>query len=502
MSRKPRSTEPTPITKMKHGATKTIGGGGTAFTGGYVVSEEKDSSLSSIQERHRLFSNMMLNTSIVAAGVRYYLDLASKAKWKVEAADESDKALEIKEKVEKIMASMDVPWYRVVRRAAMYRFYGFSIQEWTAKKLKDGLIGFVDIQSRPQKTICRWEINETTGHVDGMYQSLINTNAEVFLPREKVVYIVDDSLSDSPEGVGLLRHLVKNCEKLTRYEILEAWGFETDLRGVPVGRAPIGELNALVADGTLTQTEMDTILLPIKNFIENHIRGPKLGMLLDSTVYHTADEANRPSSVYQWDLDLMTSRSNSLEPLARAIERINRELARILGVEHLMLGDASSGGSNAMSKDKNSAFALMVDSALIEIAWTFNQDILGTLQKLNGWDEELMPKFKTEALQFRDIDQIMTALARLAQAGVPITLNDPVVNEIRDLLGLTHAPEVDEEEVMNALMASMQAKSNAPGAAPNSTGGGMPDPNKTTGSEKPRAEKPRNTPKANPKRTK
>ena len=41
----------------------------------------------------------------------------------------------------------------------------------------------------------------------------------------------------------------------------------------------------------------------------------------------------------------------------------------------------------------------------------------------------------------RDVDAIVEALAKLAQAGAPLMPDDPAVGEIYDLFGLTRPPE-------------------------------------------------------------
>src|SRR3546814_20251145 len=66
--------------------------------------------------------------------------------------------------------------------------------------------------------------------------------------RAKIVYAVDDTLSDSPEGLGLFRHLAKTAYRLETFLSLEEIGFTTDLRGIPVARAPLGELRQEVID--------------------------------------------------------------------------------------------------------------------------------------------------------------------------------------------------------------------------------------------------------------
>ena len=54
----------------------------------------------------------------------------------------------------------------------------------------------------------------------------------LYLPRQKIVYLCDDSLHDSPEGLGLFRHVAKKARELERYEMIELWGFGRNVHGV------------------------------------------------------------------------------------------------------------------------------------------------------------------------------------------------------------------------------------------------------------------------------
>ena len=145
--------------------------------------------------------------------------------------------------------------------------------------------------------------------------------------------MVDDTLNDSPEGLGIFRHLAAPAKRLERYEQLEGFGFEMDLRGIPIGRAPFSDLAKMVEKGTLSNAERIKIEAPLREFIEKHIKNPKLGLLLDSMTYETSDDAARPSNQRLWDVELIKGSSTSFAENAAAIERLNRELARILGVE-------------------------------------------------------------------------------------------------------------------------------------------------------------------------
>jgi len=419
--------------------TDTVGAPGVAVYAGQVVNNEKDSRLQG-QERFTSYSEMLANTAIVAAGVRFFINMVSKAGWHAEPADDSSEAEEKAELVTEMMHDMLTPWHRIVRRSAMYCFWGFSIQEWTAKiREEDGAFGLLDIEPRSQKTIEKWDI-DTTGRVMGVVQRNPQTGAEVYLPREKIVYTVDDTLNDSPEGLGLFRHLIKLAVKLERFELLESWGFETDLRGMPVARGPFTQMEEMVTQGALTRAQATALQQPMLDFIESHNRNPELGMILDSATYSTADERNAPSSVRQWDVEILQGEPQGQKEVAAAIERINREMARVLGVEQMLLGGDST-GSFALAKDKSQSLGLIIDSCLQSVRETMEKDLLTPIWTLNGWDDKLRPTFVIEKVQYREIQQVVDALETLARAGAPLAPDDPAINEIRELIGLSEQSE-------------------------------------------------------------
>ena len=414
--------------------TGTLGVPGTAIHGGYISQRERSPDLASPDSRYRTYADILSNTSIVAAGVRYYLSLIGGAGWSFapSEADTDGYYADIAETM--LTRDPTTPWPRVVRRAAMYRFYGFSVAEWTARRRDDGWLTFADIAPRSQATIERWDVN-STGAVLGAIQTSPQTGRDIYLPREKLLYLVDDSLNDSPEGLGLFRHLVDPARRLQRYEQLEGFGFETDLRGIPVARMPLSELAKLEDRGELSEAQRRELESPFRRFIAEHVRDPKLGLLLDSATYRGEAEAASVSSIYQYDVKLLNGGASAFAENAAAIERLNREMARILGVEQLLLG--SGAGSRALSEDKTHQFYLMIDSALTEIRYAVSRDLLGALWRLNGWDAALMPEVHTEAVRFTDIERIAATLRDMATAGAELAPDDPAIGEVRDLMGLS-----------------------------------------------------------------
>lgn len=435
-----------PITNLfrrrnKAKATETIGAMGTPIYGGYVQSPEASADLAGTR-KYKTYGEILANTSVVAAGVRYFLNVAGKAEWTVtpSEADTDGKFAELAEQI--LMDDPATPFNRIIRRAAMYRFMGFSVSEWTARRREDGVMTLLDVAPRAQNTIERWDIDPDSGEVAGVIQRIAQTQREVYIPRGKVLYLVDDSLSDSPEGLGLFRHLVKPAKALRTLERLEGLGFETDLRGVPVGRGPFAALAAMEQAGQIKRADRIALEAPLRDFIENHLRNAQSGLLLDSATYRDLSDASRPTNTPQWTIELLKGQSTSLEPLAGTINRINLEMARILGVEQLLLG-GDNGGAYALSKDKNQSFFLTVNSSLQELQSAVTDDLLWPMWQLNGWDPELMPTIGVEEISFSDVEAITASLARMAQAGAVLAPDDPVINEVRGLMGLSPQPEMD-----------------------------------------------------------
>ncbi len=425
-----------PYRNLKFKPGDELGVGGAVITDGFLLDREKDNRLVGSQ-RYITYSDIIANTSIVGTGVRRLLGLVVKTSWSWEPADDTPQAQDVADFVEDCFVNMLTPWNRVVQRAAMFRFYGFALAEWIAKKRDDGRIGYLDIQARPQSTIYRW-FAERSGTVLGVMQLDPQTGEEILIPRGKMFYCVDDSIDFTPQGMGLLRHVVSTATALERYEQLEGWGFETDLRGIPIGRAPLAKLKALADSDPSKAAAISAQLEPLKNFLKGHIKSPKLSILLDSLTYQGNDAAQTPSAVKEWDITMMTGNdgaSTTQAEVSTAIMRLNQECARILGCEDLLLG-ADAVGSRALGQSKAQNVAQVVDGIMNGIRESVDSDLILPLLRMNGMDEALAPKSRTETVQLRDVDQITTGLRDMAVAGAVIGPDDPVVDYVRGLFGL------------------------------------------------------------------
>lgn len=425
---------------------RSIGSSGVVISNGYIADNERNSTVAG-ENKWKTYSDILANVSIVAAGTRHFLNLISRAQWRVEPSDNSAEAVKIAELIEKNLYDMETSWPMIVRRGAMYRFLGFSVQEWRTKKDAEGNIIFADISPRPQSTITRWDLDDN-GSVIGIIQRDPNTSQEIYLPRTKCIYVTDNAISDSPEGLGLFRHLVRGAYQLERLEELEGYGYETDLRGVPIGKAPISLINKLVEDGEITESDKAAMLLPLTTFIREHIKTPDLGLIMDSEPHRSEDETGMPISEPHWSLDLLKSDATGFKDIGVAINRKCLELARVLNVEGLLLG--SGDGSHALSQDKSMSLSLVVEAVLNDLVHAHRRDTAARILELNGYDKKYLPTIKVSGVRYRDVEEITAALNSMALSGAVLDPTDPAIDEVRAILGISkhvpYYPEVNTQD--------------------------------------------------------
>lgn len=414
---------------------REMGVSGATVVSGWIQDREKNPKLSYLQ-RNVNFEEMLANISIVGAGVRYFTALAASAKWTVTEA-EGDTSRQYADFVELAMSEVENPWSDIVSQAVMHKFYGFSVQEWTAKRDKvAGHVIFKSIDKRPQRTIERFDIDKDGGLI-GFGQQTPISGEELYIPRAKTFYLVDDLLTDSPAGLGVLRHIFETCERLTNYHDLELQGFQKDLRNLPIARIPYAELNAAVDAGDMTEEKAQAAIRAMENVVKLVRKQPETGFAMDSKTYLSkSDTALNSTNTPQWDLTLLQGESPGLPEVAAAIERLQIEVSRVLGTEAMML---SGGGSQALSKDKSTNLYLNVNATLENIAHVARKDLLDPLWKLNGFPDDMKPTFKVEEVNSTDAESVAAVMRDMATAGAPIMPDDEVVNDVRAMLGVSAA---------------------------------------------------------------
>jgi hypothetical protein len=418
--------------------TTNIGTGGTAVFGGFPNSPEKSPDLRG-EKKYKTYDDLKYNLDIVATAVRRTLMLVKGVSWRVQPPVGSGKEGErVAEAIDSILLApraMARPFARVHSRQFMHVFDGAALSVWTGKQRDDGLFGLADIQPRPLATIHRWDV-DPDGTLNGVWQLSPWSFEEIPIPRNRLVYTADLDLSDSPEGTGLLRHVAESARCLRRLLQIEGWSFETGLGGTPVARIPYAELKRQVKDRLISAELAEEMIEGAKTFIEKRVITPGRGLTLESMTFPNRD--GTPSNVPMFDIDLLSVQGGDQAALNVAIERWLRSIARVFGIEGLLIGDNSKGGY-ALSKDKTYMLVQIIMSGLGDTADAFDHDIVAPLMFFNGWDKKYTPNLVPSPVMLRDAEMIVEALQGLFKSG--LTPNDPAVNEVRELVGVSPAPE-------------------------------------------------------------
>lgn len=422
-------------------AFKESGKSSTAIQGGSIVTKERNSKLVG-ENKYRTYEDLIANVSIIFASLRFYTTLIASSAWSAEPADESTEAEQLAETVLDILHDMDQPFVETVKAASLFKFNGFAWLEMTAKKRDDGVIGLKSIESRPCRTIQKWDVDDN-GNIKGVGQVLPLSAQTVYIPRWKSIYMVENLLTDSPEGWGMLRAVVETATRLQEIQKSEKMGINRDMRGIPIGRVPF----AALSESGLDAKQIGDAVKPVEDFVSMVQKGETTGLVLDSATYVSGSstqngESHSFSGNKQYDLELISSQSNGLADVDKIIRRLQLEISRCLGTDVLMV----EGGSLALSKDKSQNLLITINSFLAEIAAQFNKDILPFLAKLNGWDANLLPVLTFSDVSQRSIEEIVASVRDLATAGITLDRRDDAVKEIFRSLDLTPLDESIKEE--------------------------------------------------------
>jgi hypothetical protein len=357
----------------------------------------------------------------------------------------SDKpeAKEYADKAETLVGAMRTPWTQFVKRASLYDCDGFYVGVWTAEKREDGLIGIREIRPIAPSTIKQWAQDET-GQVMGCVQLSPQDNQSHHIDRSRMVYLVDNSLDDSPGGLGLLRQAAESLRVLREYGRFEGIGFQSGLAGMPKVSLPLEALYQQFLDGGATETQalaqIETVKAPWQNFIENHNISSKRGVIVDSGVHK--DITGNPTGPRRSDLELMVHPGGPQAEVAAAYVRLLFVINRLFGTDGDLLGSEST-GTFALAKEKFTHLMLVVEAILGEICLAFDRDVLGPLWALNAFPPEWKPKTRTEPLQPKDVATMMAVLEGSARSGNTVQQGDPAIDVARAAAGLPPQPEVD-----------------------------------------------------------
>lgn len=394
----------------------------------------------------RKYREMRDNDSTIGAVMYATEQVLRDVDLKVAPANDSPEAKREADFVKSVLDDMDHTLDDHVAEALSCLSYGFAWFEVVYKrrvgpterndkkrsKYTDGRMGVRKIAMRAPWTVSRFDVDQKTGDVLGVYQegSYSGSNKH-YIPARKSLYYRTTSLNGDPSGRSILRNAYTSYEYLNNLQAIEAIAVERELAGIPVARIPSEYLSA---DATPSQAafrqNLEQILRDVKFNEQGYIITP-------SDTY--PDKDGSPTNIKLVDVELMSSSGNRNIDIDPIVRRYQHDIARSVLSEFLMLG--SQGGSYALSKSKTDLFLRALESYVQQIVDVLNKQLVERLWELNGLDYSLMPTIKAGDVAPHDLREIAGFLRNLNGADINVADHPEVIQNLMDIAELDYDPD-------------------------------------------------------------
>lgn len=406
------------------------------------------------------YREMRDNDSTIGAVMYAIEQVLRDVRYKVEPADQSEQAQREAEFVKEVLEDMDHTLDDHISEALSFLTFGFSTFEVVYKrrqgpnqkdpkkrsKFTDGRLGVRKISSRAQWTIERFDVEEQTGEVLGLYQvkNFYKGDYQNYIPAWKTLHYRTTSINGDPSGRSVLRNAYKSYTLLTNLQNIEAIAVERELHGIPVGRMPAEYLVTNATDDQKAlKAQFERVLRDMKS-------NEQAFALLPSDVHIDSD--GKPTNMRLMDIELITSNGNRNIDIDPIIKRYQHDIARSVMAEFLMLG-TSERGSYALSKSKTDLFLKSLESYINSIYDAINKQLVERLWYLNGLNFDLMPKIVPGDVAPHDLKELGAYLRNLNGADISLADQTHIVDALLDTAELPNLDlEVYSESRERAMM--------------------------------------------------
>ena len=406
----------------------------------------------------RKYREMRDNDSTIGAVMYATEQVLRDVDLKVMPANDSAEAKREAEFVESVLDDMDHTLDDHIAESLSNLSYGFAWFEVIYKrrngptersdkkrsKYADGRMGVRKIAIRAPWTISRFDVDQQTGDVKGIYQDGSGYNNSNYIPTRKSLYYRTTTINGDPAGRSILRNAYTSYEYVNNLQSIEAIAVERELAGIPVARIPAEYLSG---DATASQSgfvnNLQSILRDVKFNEQGYI-------ILPSDTYPDKDGA--PTNQKLVDVELMSSsgsRNIDIDPIVR---RYQHDIARSVLSEFLMLGGGNT-GSYALSKSKTDLFLRALESYIQAIVDVLNKQLVERLWELNGLNYDMMPTIVAGDVAPHDLREIAAFLRNLNGADINVSDHPEVIQDLMDIAELRYDAEakpVTQEEPEDA----------------------------------------------------
>tara|TARA_R110000824_G_scaffold333374_1_gene519973 strand:+ start:2286 stop:3623 length:1338 start_codon:yes stop_codon:yes gene_type:complete len=436
------------VKKLSEAASKiTLGVAGDNTHNGQIRADEFLPELRG-KKAIRKYREMRDNDSTVGAVMYSVEQILRDVELHVKPVDDSDAAKAEADYVKSVLDDMDHTLDDHIAEALSFLSYGFGWFEVIYKrrvgptersgkknsKSTDGRLGVRKIAARAPWTINKFDVDQKTGDVLGIEQSVGLMNSKNYIPVNKSLYYRTTSINGDPSGRSILRNAYTSYEYLNNLQAIEAIAVERELAGIPVARIPAEYLSS---DSSAEQTGFVSNLQQILRDVKFNEQGY---IILPSDTY--PDKEGGPSSTRLVDIELMASNGKRNIDINPIVSRYQHDIARSVLSEFLLLG--SSGGSYALSKSKTDLFLRALESYIQAIVDVLNKQLVERLWQLNGLDYNLMPTIVSGDVAPHDLREVAAFLRNLNGANIDVSSHPEVVKDLMDIADLEYDPDVGQ----------------------------------------------------------
>ena len=329
--------------------------------------------------------------------------------WRIEAASDDPRDLEIAQWLDKKFDDMTITKSSFLRQAMLMLDYGSMPFESVWQVGEDGLIELRKLAPRMPNTVMDWNVDENGG-LAGITQTASKASSieYVFIPVEKLLVFVNEQEGSDYHGTSVLRAAYKHWFYKDNLYRIDAIGKERRSIGVDVG--------------SFEGTEVD-------DADRARLESALMGLHAHEKQFFIEQKGR------------YTYRVEGTGDVVSAMESIEHHDTRILRsvlAEFLAMGEGST-GSLAMHKDKSSFFIMALEAVATNICETFNRHLLRRWVDYN-WTVDDYPKLVHSRLDTRNITELADAVSKFVTAGV-LTVEPMLEDEIRETLDLPELPE-------------------------------------------------------------
>ena len=448
-------------TKLSETKSKAILGVSGSTTNGQIRADEFLPELRG-KKAIRTYQEMRDNDATIGAVLYAVEQILRDVDLKVKPADDSEEAKVEADFVESVLEDMEHTLDDHISEALSFLGYGFSWFEVVYKrrdstdtinpkkktKFPDGRLGVRKLASRAPWTVSRFDVDEKTGDILGLYQDTGNSfsDGKHFIPTRKSLYYRTTVINNDPAGRSILRNAYTSYKYLNSLQSIEAIAVERELAGIPVARIPADYLSVdASADQKAFLGEIQQILRDVKFNEQGY-------MILPSDNYPDKDGA--PSGQRLVDVELMASNGTRNIDIDPIIRRYQHDIARSVLSEFLMLGGGST-GSYALSKSKTDLFLRALEAYIQTIVDVLNKQLVEPLWELNGLDPKLMPRIIAGDVAPHDLKELGSYLRNLNGADINLASQPDIVDallenaELPTLDRVAYDADLDAERRMN-----------------------------------------------------